>query len=57
MTKEQKIKAAQKCAEGRRSCAGCNLDAYCPMVERLGKTFAEFLAKIDPGNSIRITKV
>jgi hypothetical protein len=53
-TPEEQKAAAQKCyngiiAGGRRSCAGCHLDYYCPMAEATGKwLFEEFLPAIDP---------
>ena len=58
-TKAEKQEAAQKCydslkAKGRNSCAGCDLDYYCPMAESVGRWLHEtFLPAIDPGGQLR----
>ena len=58
-TPEQKKEAALRCfetikAKGRHSCAGCDLDFYCPMAESCGRWFRErFLPAIDPGGNLR----
>ena len=58
-TPEQKKEAATKCFEtiktkGKHSCAGCDLDCYCPMAESTGKWFREvFLPAIDPSGNLR----
>lgn len=58
-TKEEQQAAAKECyekilARGRRSCAGCHMDAYCPMVEATSRwLFETFLPAIDPSGSLR----
>ena len=50
-------------ARGRCSCAGCDLDYFCPMAAEIGRwLFEEFLPAIDPtgstfGNGTRLGNV
>lgn len=58
-SKEDKQKEAQRCysrlkARGRNSCAGCDLDFYCPMAGETSKwLFETFLPAIDPSGALR----